>query len=76
MDARMQNPEPTPTQTIKIIDKLREKNPLFEETFRQMHHMGDSSLAFQKYCSGISGFRLNSRNRELHDKLRRMLDEA
>ena len=65
---------PNPRDTVLILDQLVDLGLLSEAEFQQMHHLGGSTSGFKSYCSKITEFRRNSRNRDLHEKLCALLE--
>jgi hypothetical protein len=65
---------PVPKDTVVIIDQLVERGALDDLTFRRMHHLNDSLNGFRGYCQRVTRFRRDSRNRDLHDRLKAMLE--
>ena len=69
----MYSEEPTPNETIDIIDKLVLQKRLSEEQFKAMHHLGGTIAAFRRYCGTVKSFRPGGNNRKLHNELKGLL---
>jgi hypothetical protein len=65
---------PNPKDTVRILDRLVDLGMLSEAEFQKMHHLSGSTSGFRSYCSKITRFRRNSKNRDLHEKLCALLE--
>lgn len=73
----MRNPEaqPSPHETIAIIETLVGQDLLSDEEFRHMHHMKRPISNFKSYCAKHQKFNYDGNNRRLALRLQEKLDE-